>query len=192
MGMKKYHLHTTLSLKHKDMLDRLKGKYDTQQKVLELALESLESGSKKNDQLSREDKFLLYVFKESGWVCSVPKDALKLLVETVDLDRLREYVDRSKPLEYTMEFYAQKPLKECRLNDILDAAVESSRMSNWFDTIGYTDDGDHYTLKIYHSMGFNTTKIYQIFFESLFNSYGVKCESMISESTLFMTVHKSR
>lgn len=189
--MKKYRVHTTLSQRHKELLDRFTEKYDTQQKVLELALESLESNQKKNVQISEEEKQWLFVVKESGTVTLVTKAGLKVIMETTDVDRFAEYVALEKPLEYTIEFYYQKSLKECSLGEILEGLVVNGRISNWFDTVGYTDDGDYYTLKIYHSMGINTSKTFQTSFESIFKTYGVKVESMISENTLFMMIYKN-
>ena len=63
-------------------------------------------------------------------------------------------------------------------------------MSNWFDTIDYTDDDDHYTLLITHSLGLNNSKINRMVIESPLETYGVKVESTISEKTIFMKVYK--
>ncbi len=43
--MKKYRVNTTISQKHHELLKEFVGKYGTQQKVLEHALESLKNNS---------------------------------------------------------------------------------------------------------------------------------------------------
>jgi hypothetical protein len=49
-------------------------------------------------------------------------------------------------LEYVIEFFYQKPLKECSLKEILDGLVFNAKICHLFDAVNYTDDGDHYTL----------------------------------------------
>lgn len=94
-------------------------------------------------------------------------------------------------MEYAVEYYLQKPLKESSLKEVIDALVIISRMSNWFNTVDYTDDGGHYMLRITHSLGLNFSKLNIIGFESIFKTYGVKYENIISERTIFMKIFKN-
>ena len=179
-----YHLAETLGIikKHVD-------KFETQQKALEFALESLENSSKPSPELSREDKFWM-AHKTVNTACFIQKDGLKMLMETADIEQFEEYVTRNKPVEYVIEYYFQKPLKECSLNEVIEGLVVGARMSHFFDTIDYTDNGGHYTLLFTHSLGLNASKINLMSFESMFKTYGVKVESTISEKTIFMKIFK--
>jgi len=114
-----------------------------------------------------------------------------MLMETANIELHKEYVTRNKPIEYAIEYYLQKPLKECSLNEVINGLVVSARMSHWFDTIDYIDDGGHYKLKITHSLGFNNSKIVQICHDSVFKTYEAKIESVISEKTIFMKIFKN-
>lgn len=121
----------------------------------------------------------------------VEKTGFKLLLETADNELLQEYFIRDKPVECAIESYFQKPLKECSLKEVIDGLVINSKTTNWFDTVGYTDDGDCYTLRMTHSLGLNASKLNIIAFKSLFKTYGVKTESTISPKTIFMKIFKT-
>lgn len=172
------------------MLKKHRAEFETQQKVLELALESLENKSKHNPALSPEEELWMRIGREVKTACLIQKEGLKDLIEIIDMKRVIEHTKRNKPIEYAIEYLYQKPLNECSLKEVIEGLVTNSRISNWFDTINYTDDGDHYTLKVTHSMGLNNSKIFKIECDSVFNTYGVKTESNISEKSIFMKVFK--
>jgi hypothetical protein len=164
--------------------------FGTQQKVLELALESLENSSKQNPELTREERVWL-TQRSMKTICSILKDTLKVLLETANIELFEEYLNKSKPLEYTIEYYFQKPLKEISLKELLDGLVIMADMSNWFDTVDYTDDGNYYTLLITHSLGINNSILNRMGIERLFETYGAKIEITISEKTIFMKIFKT-
>ncbi len=189
--MKKYHVHTTLSQKHMELLKKLSEKYDTQQKVLELALESLMSDSKKTPELSKEMEFWMRIGNDVGLACMIQKEGLKELIRTADIDRYSAFVVKQQPLEQSVEYYWQKSAEELTLKDIIEGLVVNAKLANWFDMIDYSDDGDHYTVKFYHNLGINNSRISRVMCESLFNTYGYKNESSISERYLFVKVYKN-
>ena len=186
-----HRISTTISQKHWELLKKHAEKYQTQQKVLELALESLENSSKRNLASTSEERFWTCL-ESTKSICFIQKDVLKLLIETVDIKRLKEFASYNKPVEYAIEFYFQKPLKECSLKEVIDGLVIISRKINWFETVDCTNDGGHYNLMITHSLGLNNSKTTMIIFENLFKTYGAKTESAISEKTIFMRIFKNK
>jgi hypothetical protein len=165
-------------------------KYETQQKALEVALESLENSSKQSPALTLEEKLWMRL-KSVKSLCIIEKNAFKLLLETADFELLEEFYIQNKPLEYAIEYYFQKPLKECSLKEVIDGLVIYARTSNRLDTVNCTDESDHYTLIITHSMGLNASKLNIISFESVFKTYGVKTECIISTKTNFLKIFKN-
>jgi len=187
--LKKYRVSTTISLNHHALLKKYMGKYETQQKVIEVALESLENSSRRMPIVSREDE-LWMALKKYKTVCLVQKEGLKLLFETADIDRFNTYVASQKPLGLVVETFYQKPLKECSLKEVLEALVINGQVSNQMDTIDYTDDGDHYTYNVTHDLGINYSRMMQLMYESIFNSYEAIIETSISERSLFIRILK--
>ncbi len=191
MKNEKRRISTTVSLKHWKILEKHIQKFETQKKVLELALESLENNSNHSAALSQEEEHWMRIGREGkSAVCLIQKDGLKELLRSVDIEGMKEVVANQKPLEASIEYFGKKHLQDCNLKEVIDGAVMCGKISNWFDTINYTDDGDHYTLIINHSMGSNNSRISKMQFESVFNTYGVKTETKISERSIFMKVFK--
>lgn len=188
--MEKYHVHTTLSPRHRELLDKYKEKYVTHQKVIEQALDALENDSKNSLPLSELDKRRIKIRGNSGMLCLAQKETLKVLIETADMDRFKALTVDHKSGEYIIEGYYQKPLKECSLKEVMDGLIAVGNYANWFDEMMCTDDDNCYTIKIYHSMGINNSKIFQIFFESLFKTYGARAEIDIAERRIFLKVYK--
>jgi hypothetical protein len=189
--MKKYHVHTTLSPKHHALLKKHTERNETQQKTLELAQETLDNSPSHGTVLSQKEKLWLEL-SQVDTNCLIQKDCMKMLMETVDLERFRKYVAEQKPIQYAVEYYNRKPLAESSLIEVIEGMVNSATMSNWFDTVDYTDKGDHYLMKITHSLGLNNSKMMEITNESVFITYGVKTETKISEKTLFMKIFKNQ
>ncbi len=192
MKNKKRRISTTVSSKHWKIPEKHIEKFETQQKVLELALESMENNSKHSTALSQEEEHWIRIGREAkSVVCLIQKDGLKELLKTADIERIKELTTHQKPIESSVEYFGGKHLQECSLKEVIDGAVMCAKISNWFDAIDYTDNNDHYTLKITHSMGINNSKISQILFESVFKTYGIKTESKISERSIFVKIYKN-
>lgn len=73
-------------------------------------------------------------------VCILGNDFLKLSIETVDIEQLQELINRTKPVEYSIEYYFQKPLKECSLEEIMKTSHQC-QCTTWLDTVDYVDNG---------------------------------------------------
>ena len=181
---------TTVSLKHWALLNKYAEKYGTQQKALEMALDTLENDSKPNSNLSSEQEVWVRI-SELKLACIVQKEYLKLLTDTANFERFKAYETDQKPLEYVIEFFYQKPLKECSLKEILDALVFNAKICHLFDTVNCTDDGDHYTLRFAHELGIKHSKINELLIEGVFRSYNTKTESTVSERSVFIKVFKN-
>jgi hypothetical protein len=165
------------------------GIYETQQKVIEVALDKLDNSPKPVPVLSREEELWMLVGK-SRMACLIQKEGMKVLLETVDLDRFRGYVAEQKPLEFTAEVHNQKALRDCSLKEILEALIINGQVSNQLDSIDYKDMGDHYIMKMTHNMGINYSKTLLILHESLLNSYGAKFDSNMTGRSLFIRIFK--
>lgn len=189
--MKRHRIATTVSEKHWELLQKHAKKNETQQKALELALEGLENSSNQLSELTLGQKFWL-VFESIDSVCCVQKGALKILMETVNLEHFEEYVIRKKPIECVLEYFLQKPLKECSLKEVVDGLTTVFRISHLFETVEYKDNNDYYMLLLTHNLGFNNSKLNLITFESVFKTYGINIESTISENTIFMKIFKDK
>lgn len=172
------------------LLDKFKEKYVTHQRALEQALDCLEKSSIKASPLAEQDKLRVKLSSEMGVLCLTQKETLKLLMETADINRFKVLAATHKPAESVIEYYYQKPLSECSLKEVMDGLVAVSHLANWFEEVNYTDDGDHYNMKIYHNMGINNSKIFLIFFESMFKTYGATARITISERSIFIKAYK--
>lgn len=188
--MKKRRIHTTISAKHWELLNRHTEKYETQQKVIEHALEALENGST-NQKLSQVQQFWLQIEKLNV-ICLVHRDIFYELFRTADCEQLNELLIKNNMIEYLLAMHYNKPLKECSLEEVIDGLIATGNAAKVIDSGNYKDDGDHYTIKIAHSartMNFsNSTKI---MIESMFKAYGVKTQSEMSENSIFMKVYKN-
>lgn len=177
-------------MRHATLLKKYIANYETQQKVIEAALDSLDNNQRPMPALSHDEELWLMIGRARA-ACAIQKEGYRIMLETVDIERFREYVSRQKPVEFVIEYYCHKPLGECSLVEIMDALVINCRVSNLVDTIDFTDDGDHYTLKMTHDLGINNSIMLTIVHESLFTSYGVKSTCSASERSLFIKVFKN-
>jgi hypothetical protein len=112
-------------------------------------------------------------------------------METVDVEKFREYTAREKPVEFAIEYCYRKPLKACTLPELINAIILNIKFQNSADAVDYTDHGDYYTLTLTHSLGINYAKLLTIMNESAFKNYGVKCESHYSERGVFFKIYKN-
>ncbi len=188
--MSKYRVSTTISAKHWELLKKHTAKFATQQKVLEAALESLENHSKQNNALTPEKEIWMRLGTEAKSACSIQRDFLKLLIENANFDWLPAYLASQKPMEYVLESYYQRSLKKCSLREIMDGIILNFRASNWFDTVDYVENDDHYSFAISHSLTLKSSELMLPSLESLFKTYGVRTESEISERGIFMKIYK--
>ena len=190
--MKKHRVCTTISAKHWDILKKHTEKYETQQKALEFALESLEN-AKQNVVLSQEEELWMRIGRElKSNICVLHKNIFEELIESAGFDKNKEILTRFRPAEYIVVWYLQKPLKKCSLKEVIEGIVFTTRnLDGLLDTINYTDEISHYNLKITHTVSMKVSKLINLFFEDLFKAYGVKTESDISESSVFMKIYKN-
>lgn len=192
--LNKRRICTTVSQKHWELLNKYSEKYETQQKALEKALECLENSSKQSQTLTQEEKWeekYWTLIKATKTACYIQKDGLKILLETANIELFKDYVTQHKPVEYAIEYYLQKPLKELSLQEVINGLVIIAKMSNLFDTADFTEEEGHYKIIITHSLGINNSKFNLMTFESVFKTYGVKVESTISEKMIFMKIFKN-
>ncbi|NJD78163.1 MAG: hypothetical protein FIB08_13915 [Candidatus Methanoperedens sp.] len=188
-NMHKNHLHTTLSNKHFELLKKYTEKFGTQQKALEFALESLENDTKRD--LAQDEQVWVLTGKGTESACVLHKDAFKTLLEGADVKRIIKIVNTQKIAEHMVSWYYQKPLKKCSLKEVTDGVIFFLKAAKIFDTVNYVDCGNYYSLKMIHGLDIRTSKMFNIFIESLFEAYGVKTESEISEKSLFMKIYNN-
>jgi len=190
--MKKYRLSTTISPKHWSLLKKYSEKFETQQKALEHALESLDDRSLASNLLSEEDKVWYRISKDIRMTkVLIQTDYFMMLLKTADIEPFKEYVAVHQPVAFAIEYYYRKPLKECSLREVLDCILLNSRIMNIADNIDYKDKGDYYELIIIHSFGINMSKMHLIAHENAFGSYGVKFDCNYSERHVFFKIYKS-
>lgn len=189
--MKMYRISTTISPQHYATLKKLTERYDSQRSVLEHALESLEKEDAGTTPLSLEEEVRIRLGSElKNYLLIFPKDMIKLMTETIDLERYREYTAKHKPYEFASEYYYQKPLQDCTLSELLEMVVLFIKLQNSYESVNYTDEGDHFLFRLTHKYGMNHSRLQLMMIKSLFESYGVKTESRVSEWSLFVKVHK--
>ncbi|MCC4769084.1 hypothetical protein FXV91_02340 [Methanosarcina sp. DH2] len=188
--MNTHRISTTISQRHWELLKKHAEKYETQQKALEFALESLEKSSKQIQELTLEEKYWMRLRRAKSLVI-IEKTAFKYLIETTDIEFLDKLFSQNKTIEYTIELYFQKSLEECSLNEVIDGLVINLNITNWVDTIEYTDNGGYYKLIITHGLGFAFSKLLATSIENMFKTYGVKAESVVSVKTIFMKILKN-
>lgn len=189
-NMHKNHLHTTLSDKHFEILKKYTEKFGTQQKALEFALESLENNTKQSSVQSTDEQVWVLTGKGTESACVLHKDAVRALFEGADVKRIIKLVTTQKMAEHMVSWYYQKPLKKCSLKEVIDGVIFFLKEAKIFDAVNYVDCGNYYTLKMVHGLDIRTSKMFNIFMDSLFEAYGVKTESEISEKSLFMKIYK--
>jgi hypothetical protein len=189
--MKKHRINTTISQEHYKLLKKHVEKHGTQQKVLEIAIDGLENNSKQYSSLSIEEEIWMRVGREIKDLLMIfNKNTAKMLLETADMERFREYINDQKPLEFTCEWYYNKPLKECSLQELIDGIILGMNVLGPNDTINHTEDDDCHMIIITNNLGINLAKLMVMEFESLLKSYGVKAETHFSKRAVFLKIFK--
>ncbi len=188
----KKHISTTISAKHWELLKKHTEKFETQQKVLEAALELLDSSSNSNHSspLSPELELQIKNIKELKPICLIPRHGLKALIDIADPEKLSAIADTYKYTVEFIEYNYQKPFGKLSLKEVLDGLLIASMTSNWFQAANYTENEEYYTLRINHSLGINGSKFSRLIIETLFNAYGAKTESEMSERNIFIKIYK--
>jgi hypothetical protein len=189
--MNKRRVCTTISARHWELLKKYTAKFETQQKALEFALESLENDTRRNTTLPPEDQLWVLTGKGTESACILHRDAFKTLLEGADVKRIIKIVTNRKIAEHMISWYYQKPLKKCSLEEVLDGVIFFLKAARVADTVNYVDSGNYYTLKMIHGLDIRTSQMFIIFIGSLFEAYGLKTESEISEKSLFMKIYKN-
>src|SRR5512146_2212782 len=101
--MRAYRLSPTTSRRHWSLVKRLARKYATQQKARERALECLDSSSLISSLPTKEEKAWLLLAKEARPLMVImPKEQCKLWAETADMDRYQDFVDKFRPIEFSI------------------------------------------------------------------------------------------
>lgn len=189
--MKKHRINTTISSEHYKLLKKHAEKHKTQQKVLEIAIEGLENSSKQNFPLSIEEEIWMRIGREIKDLFAIfNKTTAKMLLETADIDRFREHIKNQKPLEFTCEWYYNKPIKDLSLQELIDGIILGMNILGPSDTINHTEDNNSHTIIITQSLGINFSELMVMEFDSLLKSYGAKAETSFSERTVFLKIFK--
>lgn len=190
-GIMKHRLSTTISAKHWELLKKYTAEFETQQKALEFALENLENDPKQGEKLSPEMHLWMRIGRDMAPISLLHRNCLEALFATADIEKLEKITTVLKPGEYLVVWYYQKPLKNCSLKEVIDGIIFTMKRGNLFDTINYTEDGNCYSMKITHSLTIKGSRWFRIMFEDLFKAYGVKTESELSETGVFIKIFKN-
>ncbi|AXV40889.1 hypothetical protein [Methanobacterium sp. BAmetb5] len=189
--MKKRRINTTISQEHYKLLKKHVEKHGTQQKVLETAIECLENNSKQYPPLSIEEKFWMRIGREiKDLLVIFNKNTARMLLETADIEGFREYVNDQKPLEFTCEWWYNKPIKELSLQELVDGIIMGMNILGPKDTINHIENDDCHTIIITNNLGINMAKIMAMEFESLFKSYNTQAEIHFSKRAVFLKIFK--
>lgn len=190
--MKKYRICTTISTEHAKLLKNYTEKLGTQQKALELALENLRK-EEQTQMLSQEELLWLRMHKElKPIIVCIHKDIFLEMLKTNSTERIAELFTKLNLAEHQVVYYYQRPLKELSLKEVMDGIVITTKMVGLLDTLDYSENTSHYSLKATHSCGGTVSYLFKIFFENLFKAYGVKTNSTISQHSIFIRIFKKR
>jgi hypothetical protein len=134
--LKKYRLSTTISPKHRSLLQKHTGQFETQQKAIEKALELLDNRLLDMQSLSDEDKIWVRIGRELGPVVLVfSKDFYKTIIVNVDLADIQKFVELQKPTEFAIEFFYQKLLSACSQKEMIDGLLTYSKLGGFGDAV---------------------------------------------------------
>lgn len=99
-SLKKHRVSTTISQKHWDLLQKYAGNYETHQRAIEVALESLErvesmkeSSKSSPAALTVDEEIWLLAYRTKS-MCILPKDSLPILFSTAKNEMNKEYIIR--------------------------------------------------------------------------------------------------
>jgi len=146
--LKKYRINTTISQKHQTILKKQAEKFGTQQSVLEHALESLENDlNHQSPELSPEGELWMRIYREIKPTMTLfHRDITKLLFKTFETEQFKEFVKNETPAEFALEWYYNKSIKECSLQEIIDIIIINTNIQGGADTSNYTEDINDYKI----------------------------------------------
>lgn len=189
--MKKHRINTTISSKHEKLLKKQMEKYGTQQSALENALEKLENSSISSTDYSEEEKIWLKLYREiHGIIITFPKELTRILLETVDIEEFKQYIDDVKQVESVLEYNYRKPLKDFTLPELIHGIITNIKIQGSTDKVFCQEKEDHYLIYLTHRLGINDSKLLVIMNVSAFDAYGVNYEADYSERNIFFKVFK--
>ena len=93
------------------------------------------------------------------------------------MEKFQDYIKKETPTEFALEWFYHKPLKECSLQELIDALLLKIKVQGGFDTLNCSEDDKCYSIDMTHNMGINCSLMNVIMYESLFKSYGARFES---------------
>ena len=166
-------------------------KYGTQQKAIENALENLEKNFNLSQELSREEKLWLGFHREGKGILTIfPNELTRILIETADMEYFREYIHKVKQTEAALNYYYDKPLKDFSLHELIEGIMLNIKLQGSSDTLKYTEENEYYKIYLTHRLGINVSKSLKIMNESVFDSYGAKYETHLTERSVFFKIYK--
>jgi len=184
-------ISTTISARHIDILKKHAKVHGTQQKVLELALETFDKKTLEDHILTTEELFVLNTWRDRV-SCIVYKELFTNLISNANLEAAEEWYNANKMcMAFAVEFYYQRPFHELNIQEILDALVSLAKISNMFERYAYSDDGDHYTLKIHHNYGLNGSRYVSLMVKNILDFCGVKYTTSVTERSIFTKIYKN-
>lgn len=194
--LKKHRFSTTISEKHWKLLQKYAEKYETYQKTVEIALENLNhlesikthSESIPSHSLEKDMWIRCYSLKS---ICIVTKDSLQLLLQTADVEMMKKYMDETNILGYLLEYCMIKPLKELSIEEMVNTLTLILKLGNCYDSITCTENNYYYGLLFTHIMGIKGSKIFSYSFEKIFERNDIKCESILSDKSIYMKIYKN-
>lgn len=185
--MKNYRLNTTISLKHHDILKKYMEKYGTQRSVLEHALEN---NSEEALKYTKEEKIWMKMYQIKDLLGVLPKDLTRNLFNKADLEKIEDYVKEEIPVEFFIEWIYNKPFKECTLLELIEGIILNIKMQCYAETVNFKDEGEYFTINIFHDLGVNGSKILLIMNEHILDNYGANFISEFSERNVFFKIFK--
>ncbi|MDD1774698.1 MAG: hypothetical protein LUQ24_04155 [Methanobacterium sp.] len=185
--MKNYRVNTTISMKHHAILKKYTKKYGTQRSVLEHALEL---NQRQNREFSEEEKIWMSMYQIKNLLTVLPEDLTRLFLNNSDINRIQDYVKNETPVEFAIEWFYTKPLKECTLIELVEGIILNIKMQSSAKTINYQELDEYYTINILHELGLNGSKTIIIMNESALNNYGANFERNYSERNVFFKIYK--
>ena len=192
--MNKHRVNTTISAKYWEILKKHTEKFETQQKVLEAALERLKMAQNKILHCLQKKIFGCDMVRSMGLIyVFFTKLSVKEFLKFGGFDQMIKIVNVMNMTETQVVFFCKKPLKECNLREIMEAIVHNFRLVNIFDIVEYEDYDTFYLLSITHylDLGAGSQTSLKLLFEKLFEKCGVTTESELSENNLFMKIYKN-
>lgn len=184
---------TTISEKHYDILKKHAKKYETQQKVLETALDLLEHGAFLNPVPTPLDEMWSRLGRDlKSSTVLLNKPLFEELARSAQEEKIHELLSITKPAEVIVNWYYQKPLKNCNLQEVMAGICLAMETGNWFNAITCLEYDTFFDLNINHSLSLKGSRIFTQYLEDLFEAYGVRVENKISDVNIHMRIFNGK